>query len=236
MTQRIVILIPALNEETTIASVVSLIRIHCDAHIVVIDDAGTDRTAQNAFEAGAVVLPLAIRLGAWGAMRTGFRYAKENNFDIVVTMDADGQHRPEHLADLVAPIQKDWADLVIGSCVDRGNWSRKISWRFFRWLTGIDVADLTSGFRAYNRAAVDIVLGSETSLLEYQDIGVLLAAKKAGLRLMEIPVTMCSRQEGESRIYASWLGVLRYMVWTLVFCLSKWDRLWTGRVRSIRGA
>ncbi len=218
----IAILIPALNEEASIGSLIEGINRYCgDATIVVIDDASTDRTADVAASAGAIVLRLPIRLHAWGAMRTGFRYAQNRNFDIVITMDADGQHRPDMIAPLLEPIASKTADVVIGSCVERGSPGRKMAWVFFRWMTGLGVADLTSGFRVYNRSAVDIIMSSDTALLDYQDIGVLLALRKAGLKIVELPVLMCRRQNGISRIYASWANVFRYLLITSVLSVAK---------------
>jgi glycosyltransferase involved in cell wall biosynthesis len=89
---RAVVLIPARNEATTIATVVRHVKTIIDRDIVVIDDASTDATASLARAAGATVLPLPLRLGAWGATQTGIRYALRTGYQIAVTMDADGQH------------------------------------------------------------------------------------------------------------------------------------------------
>jgi glycosyltransferase involved in cell wall biosynthesis len=228
---RVCVLIPALNEAQSIADVLSDVRRHLDAEMVVIDDASTDETAAVAASCGAVVLSLPIRLGAWGAMRTGFRYVRNQRFDAVITMDADGQHRSQDLVRLVCPVLDGRADVVIGACTERGNWGRRMAWRLFRWLSGLAVSDLTSGFRVYSPAAVDVILGDDTALLDYQDIGVLLAMRKAGLRLTELPVTMCERRQGASRVYATWLHVMHYMAITVVLCLAKFDVTQRGGVR-----
>lgn len=218
---KLAVLIPALNEAESVASVIEGVRLHRpDATVVVIDDASTDDTAAVAESRGAVVLPLSIRLGSWGAMRSGFRYARQHGFDIVVTMDADGQHMPEMIDALVGPVIRGEADVVIGSCIGRGSAGRRLVWRFFRWFTGLDVADLTSGFRAYSPAAVDVIMGGDTALLDYQDIGVLLALRRAGMRMIEVSVSMCSRQNGISRVYSSWARVFRYMAVTMVLSVA----------------
>ncbi|WP_051327803.1 glycosyltransferase family 2 protein [Desulfatirhabdium butyrativorans] len=218
---RLAVLIPALNEAEVVASVIDGVRRHRpDATVVVIDDASTDDTAAVAESCGAVVLPLPIRLGAWGATRTGFRYARQQGFDIVVTMDADGQHRPELIGDIVSPVTEGKTHVVIGSCIRRGSVGRRITWRFFRWLTGLDVADLTSGFRAYCPAAVEVIMSGDTALLDYQDIGVLFALRRAGLRIVEVPVEMCCRRNGISRVYSSWMRVMRYLAVTMVVSLA----------------
>ncbi len=216
------ILIPALDEAVNIREVIRTVRRTVSADIIVIDDASTDATAAIAREEGARVLPLSLRLGAWGAVRTGIRYANAHRADIVVTMDADGQHPPESICDLTAPIIAREADVVVGSCTGRGSTARKLSWYFFRKLTGLDILDLTSGFRAYNAAAITALMTADTALLDYQDIGVLLALTRAGMRIAEVPVPMCPRANGHSRVFSTWWDVLRYLVITGVLCLSKW--------------
>jgi glycosyltransferase involved in cell wall biosynthesis len=221
MKNKLAVLIPALNEEKNIREVIQGARKAITGEIVVIDDASSDSTARVAREEGAKVLPLLLSLGAWGATRTGIRYANQHQFEIAVTIDADGQHQPESIAALMAPILSNQADVVIGSCTERGSIPRKLSWLFFRKITGLGVRDLTSGFRAYNAAAISQLMTSDTALLDYQDIGILLALSKAGFRIVEVPVTMCPRSSGHSRVFSSWWDVCRYLVITLILCLSK---------------
>jgi glycosyltransferase involved in cell wall biosynthesis len=221
MKNKLAVLIPALNEEKNIREVIQGVRKAITGEIVVIDDASSDSTARVAREEGAKVLPLLLPLGAWGATRTGIRYANQHQFEIAVTIDADGQHQPESIAALIAPILSNQADVVIGSCTERGSISRKLSWLFFRKITGLGVRDLTSGFRAYNAAAISKLMTSDTALLDYQDIGILLALNKAGFRILEVPVIMCPRSSGHSRVFSSWWDVFRYLVITLILCLSK---------------
>lgn len=223
MKNKLAVLIPALNEEKNIREVIQGAKRAIPCEIVVIDDASSDSTAMIARKEGANVLPLLLRLGAWGATRTGIRYADQHQFEIAVTMDADGQHQPESIAALIEPILLNQADVVIGSCTERGSVPRKLSWFFFRKITGLKVQDLTSGFRAYNADAMAAVMTSETALLDYQDIGVLLALDKAGFRILEVSVRMCPRSSGHSRVFSSWWDVFRYLVITLILCLSKMD-------------
>ncbi|MFH0729731.1 MAG: glycosyltransferase family 2 protein [Pseudomonadota bacterium] len=216
-----VILIPALNEEKTVGRVVREIRSAFGGDIVVIDDASTDGTVIEARRAGAAVLPLAIRLGAWGAIRTGLRYAHRRGYDVAVTMDADGQHPVESLNRMVAQLQEGPCDVLIGSCAQRGSLLRKMAWFFFQKLTMLDISDLTSGFRAYNKSAIACLIAAPTVLLDYQDIGVLLHLRKKGLGISERFVPMCTRENGKSRIFSSWFAVLRYLIITGVLSLSK---------------
>lgn len=228
-------MIPALNEEKNIREVIQGVRKVTTCEIVVIDDASTDATAAFARREGARVLPLVMGLGAWGATRTGIRYANQHRFETAVTMDADGQHLPDSIDALIGPILLNQADVVIGSCTERGSVPRKLSWFFFRKITGLNVQDLTSGFRAYNASAMAAVMTADTALLDYQDIGVLLALNKAGFRILEVPVKMCPRSFGHSRVFSSWWDVFRYLVITLILCLSKVDLPAASRYRSVNG-
>lgn len=235
MIPRMAVIIPALNEEKNIRDVIRDVRKATASEVVVIDDASSDATAEIARSEGARVLPLVFGLGAWGAMRAGIRYANQSQCEIGITMDADGQHLPGSIDELIAPILSDQADVVIGSCVSRGSASRKLSWQFFKKLTRLDVHDLTSGFRAYNAASMSALISADTALLDYQDIGVLLALNKAGFRIMEVPVSMCRRTNGHSRIFSTWWDVMRYLVITFVLCLSKMEMKITFRKPPVRG-
>lgn len=218
------ILIPAHNEAASIARVVREARRHCDAPVVVIDDASTDGTADLACAAGAILLPLRIRLGAWGAIQTGLKLAEQEGWPLAVTMDADGQHEAAHVAKLLAPIQAGEADVVIGACPARASPPRWLAWRYFRWLTGIPLEDITSGFRAYNRAAIQRLTRADASLLDYQDVGVIMLLNRHGLRLREVAVPMQSREDGPSRIFGSRWAVTRYMLHTSLLCLAQLGR------------
>jgi hypothetical protein len=88
----------------------------------------------------------------------------------------------------------------------------------------LELQDLTSGLRAYNHAAISVLACDETSLLDYQDIGVLLYLKKQGIRIMEAPVIMNPRLSGHSRVFSSWWTVGRYLALTAVLSLSKRKR------------
>jgi hypothetical protein len=136
-------------------------------------------------------------------------------------MDADGQHEPEYLTQMLATGEH--ADVVIGAYPERGSPLRQLAWAYFRRLTGFGYQDLTSGFRYYNRRACQLLAGSEATLLDYQDVGILLLLHRAGCSMREIPVRMNPRSCGASRIFFSWWVVLRYMAETSLLCLARWN-------------
>lgn len=215
------ILIPAHNEAQSVASVIREVARHTNARIVVIDDASSDDTAAVARQAGATVLSLSVQLGAWGALQTGMRFALRHGYQFVITMDADGQHEAHDLMHLFSPVYEGRADVSIGACTRRGSRMRKIAWVFLKWISGLSMDDITSGFRAYNRAAIELLSGEDATLLEYQDIGVLAHLKRNSLTINEIQVDMCPRTSGHSRVYSSWLMVAYYMVQASILGFSK---------------
>lgn len=216
------IVIPALNEAATVEAVVRRARAQSGADVVVVDDGSADDTRSLALAAGATVLRAPLWQGAWGAIQTGIRYAIRHGYAGVVTLDADGQHEPEQLPRLIAAAAS--ADVVIAACPSRGSLARHAAWRYFRILTGFDVEDLTSGFRYYNARACRLLAGEEATLLDYQDIGVLLLLRRSGLRVAEMLVPMNPRTTGKSRVFSSWWSVVRYMAETTVLCLARWGR------------
>ncbi len=213
-----------MNEEQTVADVVLKVKELVSCDVVVIDDAGDDGTSDAARAAGAVLLPHAVRLGAWGAVRTGFRYAVRHGYEIAVTMDADGQHSADSIMQVAAPVKNKQSDVVIGSCLSRGTSARKFAWPWLRRISMLKTWDITSGLRAYNRAAFSALVSDRTALLDYQDIGTLLYLKKNGFRIMEIPVKMNTRAYGKSKVFSSWGAVIIYLYKTLILCLSKMCR------------
>jgi hypothetical protein len=187
---------------------------------VVIDDCSEDRTADAAKEAGAIVLPLAVRLGAWGAIQTGLRFAELHQWPMAVTLDGDGQHEPAYIGDLIAPVLSGDADLVIGAYPGRAGLLRSTAWGYFRWLTRLRIEDMTSGFRAYSRAAIERLAHTDATLLEYQDLGSLMLLRENGLRATEVSVTMGPRLTGQSRVFHSSGAVIHYILHTSVICLA----------------
>ncbi|WP_457666882.1 glycosyltransferase family 2 protein [Thiolapillus sp.] len=216
-----IILIPAHNEALSVAAVIREVSQRTNCHVVVIDDASTDHTATVARKAGATVLSLSVQLGAWGALQTGMRFALQRGYRFVITMDADGQHEAADLSRLFTPVYDGQTDVCIGACTRRGSRMRKIAWVFLKWVSGLSMDDITSGFRAYNRKALELLSGRDATLLEYQDIGVLAHLKRNNMSINEIQVNMCPRLTGHSRVYSSWLMVAYYMVQASILGFSK---------------
>ena len=216
-----IVLIPAHNEAATVGAIVAQVRELWRCPVAVIDDCSTDATPQMARSAGATVLPLTIQLGAWGAMQTGLRYALRQGYRTAITLDADGQHEPKSIGALLEPLANGRADVSVGAFPERASRARRIAWRYFRWLTGLHVEDITSGFRAYNHAAMTLLASHEASLLDYQDVGVLLILRRKGLRIVEIPVSMQPRTIGASKVFRSWMVVGKYLLQTSLLCIAR---------------
>ena len=229
-----IILIPAFNESMVVGAVIKEIKAHCNLPIVVIDDASTDNTVDVAQNAGATVISLPAQLGAWGAMQTGLRYAQRHGYTVAITMDADGQHEAASLKSLLAPVNEGMADVAIGACTRRGSLWRRIAWVMMKRASGLSLEDITSGFRVYNHKAISELASWRATLLDYQDIGVLLLLQSRGLRIVDVKVTMQERQNGQSRVFHSWVVVMYYMCQTLLLGLSK--RRMARAYRRIRTA
>lgn len=219
-----IVLMPAYNEASTVGRLVHQLRERHGLDVVVIDDMSDDGTAARAEAAGATVLRLCSRLGAWGAAQAGMRYAIVRGYAFALTMDADGQHSAGDVPRMLGPLHAGEADVVIGACVARGSALRRWAWRYLRLLTGFEVTDMTSGFRAYNLQALRTLATSEATLLDYQDVGVLFLLHRAGARIVEVGVSMNERLVGHSRLFHTWLRVAKYMLETTMLCIAKVGR------------
>lgn len=220
---RCLVVMPARDEAATVGAVVQGVRSVLGCEVLVVDDASGDWTGKTAAAAGASVLSLPLGLGAWGATQAGIRYARRHGFSEVITLDADGQHLAESLPLLLAERQRSGANVVIGTCVQRLSRAKRMAWRYLRFLTGLKLTDFTSGLRLYDAEAIDVLAGREASLLDYQDVGVLMLLSRSGLRIAETSVSMLPRRAGRSRVFASWPVVGRYMMHTTVLCLAQLD-------------
>ncbi len=214
------IIIPAFNEAASIVSVIADIRRRYQYPILVVNDMSNDETAAIARNAGAKVLNLRAQLGAWGATQTGVRYALKMGYTRILTLDADGQHEPEHIGDLLTRLDEGY-NIVIGAYVERCSRARHLARFYFKLLTGLQIEDMTSGFRAYSYQAMIVIASPQATLLDYQDVGVLLLCRCAGLQISEVHTPMNLRSSGHSRVFYSWWVVMRYMMQTSILCLSQ---------------
>lgn len=201
----LLVALPALNEEECVGQVVAEVRLaQPQAAILVIDDGSTDRTAARARAAGAQVLRLPFNLGVGGAMRAAYRYAHATGFSQVVQVDADGQHDPADIADLLAAA--DQGDVVIGSrFAGSGDYRvrgpRRVAMRMLSFVlskvVGSRITDPTSGFRLVNANAAAIF--AECYPEEYlgDTVEALVLAHRAGLTIRQIPVAMRRRETGQ---------------------------------------
>lgn len=195
-----IVLIPAFEEEENLPGVLHDVRARWpDAEIVVVDDGSTDATSHIATEGGARLLRHPFNMGYGAALQTGYKYALERGADLLVQMDADGQHDAGEIAKLVDPVRAGEADLVIGSrFLEPTGYemeaSRDLGRRVFAALggrLGLRVTDPTSGFQALNRRTLELYAGAFFPH-DYPDVDVLVLAVRNGLRIQECAVKMHS--------------------------------------------
>jgi glycosyltransferase involved in cell wall biosynthesis len=189
-----IVLIPAYNEEVAIGSVVLKTRSHVD-EVFVVDDGSCDSTAVIAKAAGATVVQHEKNGGYGVALKTCFRVGKESNADIMVILDADGQHNPNDIKKLIEPIQNDKADITIGSrfigaVKNEVPVYRKIGMKFIDTIVNSDVkdkiSDSQSGFRAYSKRAISLIDIKENGMGAGAEILIDAVSKK--LRITEVPI------------------------------------------------
>lgn len=205
---KIMVAIPAYNEEKNISGVVKAVKFHHpEVDVVVINDGSRDRTGLEAQRAGAFVINLPQNLGIGGAVQTGYIYAKAKGYDAVIQIDGDGQHDPKDLSRLIDSIAKDEADMVIGSrFVKKTDYEsskmRRLGINFFSKLVSIacrrDFYDTTSGYRAVNKKGIELF--SEYYPRDYPEVETIVYASKMGIRVKEISVDMNKRKGGKSSI------------------------------------
>ena len=221
--KRTIAVIPCCNEESTIGSVVLKTKRFVN-EVLVIDDGSSDETKKIAKEAGAIVISHRKNRGKGAAIRTGFQYALENDFDYVVTIDGDGQHNPVEIPDLLGNVMNNGNDISIGYRV--GNFTEMPMWRRVgkRVLdyttsmgTGGFVTDSQCGFRAFNKKAVESIapeLKGDAFSVESEQ---LIKAHELGLKVVNTNVT-CKYKDLETSTKnpaSHGLSVLGYVIWVI---------------------
>jgi glycosyltransferase involved in cell wall biosynthesis len=202
--------VPAYNESSTVVGVIEALRARAPQFdVLVVDDGSTDDTAAVATLAGARVLRMPFNLGIGGAVQAGFLFARECHYDYVAQVDADGQHEPAELEKLVAGMaESPNVDMVCGSRFLTQDHrypapiSRRTGIHVFAALLGrvVDgrVSDPTSGFRLYNRRAIDLFASDYPH--DYPEVEAVLMLHHHRLRMREVPVRMYRRGGGVSSI------------------------------------
>ncbi len=221
---KILLIIPAYNEETNILSTVKNIKDYnkknkTNYDVIVINDGSLDNTSKICHENHIPVIDLIKNLGIGGAVQTGYKYAKENNYDIAIQFDGDGQHDVRYVKEIIAPILNKEANMVIGSrFIDKtssefkSSFTRRIGISLIssviRLKTNKKVYDTTSGFRAVDKKVINLF--ALTYPIEYPEPISTVEVLYNHFKIKEIPVNMNERQGGKSSI-ASWKNIY-YMI------------------------
>ncbi|MET8093368.1 glycosyltransferase family 2 protein [Micromonospora sp. NPDC005220] len=202
--KRTLIIIPALNESGSIADVVGEVRGELPGvDVLVVDDGSTDQTAAVAAAAGAQVAKLPYNLGVGGAMRLGYRYARDHNYDVAIQIDADGQHDPRYVPKLVDLLDDN--DLVIGArfagegdYTVRGprRWAMVMLSAVLSRVAHTKLTDTTSGFRAANRRVIDMFATWYPAEYLGDTVETLVHTARRGYRIRQVPVAMRKRMAG----------------------------------------
>jgi glycosyltransferase involved in cell wall biosynthesis len=203
--ERILVCIPAYNEEKNIGNIVRKARNHAD-EVIVCNDGSTDNTAKFALKEGASVINHPKNYGYGKTIRTLFEKALETKADIVVTIDSDGQHDPEQIPDIIEPILHNGFDIVIGSrfIVNKGDvqipfyrsFGIKTITRVTKHASFKNLTDAQSGFRGYSRHAIETMNLVEEGMQISTEI--LLRAGSNKLTITEVPVTISYDVENSS--------------------------------------
>jgi glycosyltransferase involved in cell wall biosynthesis len=220
---RLLVVVPAWNEEMSVGDVVREVQA-TGLDVLVVDDGSRDHTGEVAASAGAAVVRLPINLGVGGALRCGFRYAVDHGYDVVVQCDADGQHIPSQIAELQAAHCSSGAHLVIGSRFHpdsdgfRVGVVRRLVMRLLARsatrATGQPISDATSGFRLFAEPLLSAFAAEFPAHYLGDTYEAVATAGRAGYSVVELPVRMRTRRHGQSS--ASPLAAVRFTIRALV--------------------
>ena len=209
---RVLVILPAWNEQDSVARTVREVRAaNAGVDILVVDDGSSDATAAEARRAGAEVCRLPFNLGVGGAMRAGFRFAIAGDYDVAVQIDADGQHDPRYLPELIArlgPKDEGGADLVIGARFAGEGEPYKVSGiralamkvlaLTLSRMARTRLTDVTSGFRVANRRTVALFAAHYPAEYLGDTVESTVIAIRAGCTVTQVPVQMRERQGGQA--------------------------------------
>jgi glycosyltransferase involved in cell wall biosynthesis len=231
MESKVLIIIPAFNEEATVITVIEELNRECPGYsLLVVNDASSDNTSALARSTGlAKVIDLPVNLGIGGAVQSGLRYANRHNFDCAVQFDADGQHQASDVTSLVEMVLSGECDVAIGSRFigDSKMYGTDILRRFgikiFEIISILlirkRIRDHTSGFRAFNKEAINFIMHEYPVDYPEPEIVVLLARNKFNIK--EIFTQMYSRKGGVSSIpvYIGPYYMLKVIIAMIMACI-----------------
>ena len=224
---KIIITIPAYNEESTIGTVIqgikqTMIQTKYDYEIIVVDDGSTDRTAENARKAGAIVFSHPYNYGLAETFRTEMEKALQSDADIIVHIDADNQYRANEIPKLIEPVEKGEADLVLGSrfmgTIEEmpvmKRWGNIAFSKVVSQISGIKITDAQTGFRAFTREFAEKITIISTYTYTQEQI---IKAVRNKFKVKEVPIYFAKRQLGKSRLMSNpaefaikaWINLLR---------------------------
>ncbi len=203
---RIMVLIPTYNEEKSIGQVIRGVKKSLpQADIVVVDGESTDSTEEIARKLGVIILKVPPSLGIAGGVETGFSFADLRGYGMVVRVDGDGQHSPDQIPRLMQPILNGEADVSIGSrYMGAGDYKaslpRALSVKLFSLIISAiirqKITDAASGFQVVNRKVIEFL--SKSYFFDYSEVEAIVLLRKAGFKILEIPVIMKKRAQGSS--------------------------------------
>lgn len=223
---KILLVIPAYNEKENLPKLLAKIDAEsADYDILVINDCSTDNTEKIMRNGNHDMINLPINLGIGGAVQTGFKYARLHGYDIVIQLDGDGQHNPEYIKGMVEKINEGFNVCIGSRFIDKKGYQstniRRVGIRFFRLLlkilTGHSFTDPTSGFRAFDKQAIEYF--SRIYPADYAEPESIIMLVKKKMTIAEIPVIMNRREKGRSSI-GSGNSIYYGIKVTLAICIA----------------
>lgn len=222
---KIIIIIPAFNEQKSISSVINRIReVNKTYDIAVIDDCSNDKTADIALSMGVSVLRHRINMGYGISLQTGYKYAFKNKYEIIVQLDADGQHDPGYIPEMIEYLRSSNVDMIIGSrYLKKTNYKtpiiRKLGILFFRTLVRIVtdkmIYDPTSGYRVISSRVLPLLISDEFPC-DFPDADLIIMLNYSGFSIMELSLEMHQNKEGKSMHN----GLVNNLFYIFKMCLS----------------
>jgi glycosyltransferase involved in cell wall biosynthesis len=207
MSEKVLVVVPAWNEQASIAKVVSELKTR-GFDVLVIDDGSTDKTSFIARQSGAITMRLPFNLGVGGALRCGFKYAVQHGYEAVVQCDADGQHPVDHIESLIATATEGNFHMVIGSRFlnDEGKMKlsliRRLAMRILSRSASRAcktlITDATSGFRVITVPLLNELAEKLPAYYLGDTYEALVSSGRAGYRIREIPAPLMEREHGKS--------------------------------------